>query len=121
MSANDSIDEIEQLMKKGDIASIEKIMDKFIVVDKNLILKTDIENPKAFTILKTIEDDLKSKGLKKSAKTIHNFTNWYIQARVSNKRLSWKYIFDAISAIKRENSTSTIGAKLLGMGGKKDE
>lgn len=116
MSVTDSIEEIENLVKKGETTSIEKIMDKFIVNDKNLILKTDIENCKNFTILKTLIDDLRSKGLKKSAKTLTNFTNWYIQVRVSNKRLSWKYVFDAISAIKRENSSSTIGAKIFGFG-----
>jgi len=119
--SQDAVEEIEGLMRKGDTASIEKIMDKFIVKDKNLILKTDIENSKNFTILKTIEEDLKAKGLKRSAKTIHNFTEYYIAVRVSHQRLSWKYVFDAISAIKRENTTSSLGAKLLGLGKEKDE
>lgn len=122
MSKNDSVEEIENLMKSsGSEISLEKIMDKFIVCDKNLILKTDIENSRNFTILKTIEEDLRRKGLKKSAKTIQTFTSWYIKSRVSHKRLSWKYVFDAISAIKRENATSTIGAKLLGLGNKEKE
>jgi hypothetical protein len=117
MSTKDSIDEIDALMAnaKNTNVSLEKIMDKFIVADKNLILKTDIENCKNFTILKTIESELRSKGLKKSARTIHIFLDWYIKARVSNNRLSRKEILDAISAVKRENSTSTIGAKLLGL------
>lgn len=117
MSTKDSIDEIDALMAnaKNTNVSLEKIMDKFIVADRNLILKTDIENCKNFTILKTIESELRSKGLKKSARTIHIFLEWYIKARVSNNRLSRKEILDAISAVKRENSTSTIGAKLLGL------
>ncbi len=114
--AQDSVEEIENLMKKGDSVSIEKIMDKFIVVDKNLILKTDIENSYNFTMLKTIAQDLKKNGLKRSAQTLETFCDWYIKVRVSKGRLSRKEILDAISAIKRENSTSTIGAKLLGIG-----
>lgn len=119
----DSIQEIDELMKgRNDNTSIEKILDKFIVMDKNLILKTDIENSKGFTALKTIEYDLKKKGLKKSANTIHVFCDWYIKVRISHRRLSRKEILDAISAIKRENSTSTIGAKLLNLGsGNKNE
>lgn len=121
MSAEDSIEEINKLMQKGSTTSIEKIMDKFIVKDKNLILKTDIENAKNFTVLLLMISELRRKGLKKSAKTLEVFCQKYIEVRVSSGRLSWKYIFDAISAIKRENSTSTIGAKLLGMGGDKDK
>ncbi len=118
----DSVEEIEALMqRRNENTSIEKIMDKFIVKDKNTILKTDIENSKNFTILKVIEEDLKRKGLKNSAKTLKCFNDWYILVRVSNKRASWKFIFDAISAIKRENATSTIGAKLLGLGANKEE
>lgn len=122
MSANDSVAEIEELMKHGKSnISLEKIMDKFIVADKNLILKTDIENSKNFVLLKTIAQDMRNKGLKQSAKTIETFLSWYIKARCSRDRLSRKEILDAISAIKRENSTSTIGAKLLGIGGDKKE
>ena len=57
-------EEIDALMKKGDNISIEKILDKFIVADKHLILKTDIEDSRAFTVLKLMVFDLKQKGLK---------------------------------------------------------
>lgn len=113
----DSIDEIDALMKgRSENTTLEKILDKFVIIDQNLILKTDIENSKGFTALKTIEYDLKKKGLKRSAETIKTFCDWYIKVRVSHGRLSRKEILDAISAIKRENSTSTIGAKLFGFG-----
>lgn len=121
MSANDSgdsIDEIHNLMKRGDSTTIEKIMDKFIVKDKNLILKTDIENSKNFTLLRVLQKELQTKGLKRSAKTLKTFCDAYIEVRVSNGRLSWKYVFDAISAIKRENSGSTILSKITGIGEK---
>jgi hypothetical protein len=109
-------------MKHGrSDVSLEKIMDKFIVADKNLILKTDIENSKNFVLLKTIAQDMRNKRLKQSARTIETFLSWYIKARCSHNRLSRKEILDAISAIKRENSTSTIGAKLFGFGGDKKE
>lgn len=116
LSTDDAIEDIKLLMQKGDTASIEKILDKFVIIDKNLILKTDIENTKNFTILLTIADDLKKKGLIKSSKTLKNFCDWYIKVRVSNKRLSRKEVLDAISAIKREQTQQTIGARLLGMG-----
>lgn len=118
-SSNDSIDEIGRLMaSKSDTTSIEKIMDKFIVKDKNLILKTDIENPKNFTVMALMITELQGKGLKRSAKTLKTFCERYIETRVSNGRLSWKYVFDAISAIKRENSGSTILSKITGLGDK---
>lgn len=115
--SKDSIEEIGELMKRGDATSIEKIMDKFIIKDKNLILKTDIENAKNFTVLLLMISELRKKGLKRSANTLQKFCERYIEVRVSSGRLSWKYIFDAISAIKRENANTTIGAKLLGVGG----
>lgn len=120
MSTKDSIDEIEELMRRGDTASIEKIMDKFIIADKNLILKTDIENSKNFTLLKTIVREFKIKKLKKSSATLETFCEWYIKVRVSSNRLSRKEILDAISAIKRENTQTSIGARLFGFGKDKD-
>jgi hypothetical protein len=117
MSSKDSIEEIDELMRKGsNNISVEKIMDKFIVNDKNLILKTDIENSKNFTLLKTLASDMRRKGLKQSAKTLNTFCDWYIKVRVSNGRMSRKEILDAISAIKRESATTTLGAKILGIG-----
>jgi hypothetical protein len=118
-SSSDSIDEIGRLMSaKSDTTSIEKIMDKFIVKDKNLILKTDIENAKNFTVMALMITELQGKGLKRSAKTLKTFCDRYIETRVSSGRLSWKYVFDAISAIKRENSGSTILSKITGLGDK---
>lgn len=121
VETKDAIEEIDDLMRKGDSVSVEKIIDKFVVIDKNLILKTDIENSKNFTILKTLEEDMRKKGLKKSAKTLHTFTDWYIKVRVSHGRLSRKEVLDAIAAIKRESATSTIGATLFGLGKEKKE
>lgn len=119
--SEDSIAEIKRLMSKGDSASIEKIMDKFIVMDKaNLILRTDLENPINFTRLKLIEETMKKLGLKKSAKSINVFLEWYIKSRVPYKRQSWKYIFNAIGAIKNE-SKQTIGSLLTGLGKNKDD
>jgi len=118
MSETDSIEEIKGLMRSGETATIEKILDKFIVKDKNLILKTDIENSIQFTVLKLMEFDLRKKGLKKSAKTLKEFTDRYVEVRVSRDRLSWKYILDAISAVKREESGSSLTSKLLGMNDK---
>lgn len=121
MSQKDAIEEIGELMKTGNSATIEKILDKFVIMDKNLILKTDIENSKNFTILRVLEEELKIRGLKKSYRTLHNFCEWYIKVRVSNHRLSRKEILEAISAIRKENAqSSTIGAKLFGLGRKEE-
>jgi hypothetical protein len=118
--SEDSIAEIKRIMSKGDSASLEKIMDKFIVMDKeNLILRTDLENPINFTRLKLVEETMKGLGLNKSAKSIHIFLDWYIKSRVPYKRLSWKYIFNAIGAIKKE-SPQSIGSILTGFGKKDD-
>lgn len=113
----DSIDEIDDFMKgENKNTSIEQLLDKFVVLDENLILKTDIENSKAFTALKVLISELKKKKLKQSSKTLSNFCDWYVKVRVSHGRLSRKEILDAISAIRKENSTSTIGARLLNIG-----
>jgi hypothetical protein len=121
MSSDDSIEEIKQLMKKGDSASLEKIMDKFIVMDKNnLILRTDLENPINFTRLKLIEETMKGLGLKKSSKSINTFLEWYIKSRVPYKRQSWKYIFGAIGELKKQSQQS-IGSLLTGFGKNKDD
>lgn len=117
MSNIDTVEQIKSTLQNAgfDNASVEKIMDKFIVADKNLILKTDIENSVAFTKLMVIKADLQSKGLKKSAKTLEVFIDSYIKVRVSHKRKSRHEILDAISAIKRETGNSAIG-KWLGLG-----
>lgn len=103
-----------------DNSSIEAIMDKFIIADKNLILKTDIENSLKFTALITIAEDLKRKGLTNSAKTLQTFIDAYIKVRVSVNRKSRTEILDAISAVKREQSNS-MTAKLLGINKDKKE
>ena len=112
---SDSIEQIKGLMETNmDSASIEKIMDKLIVKDKNLILKTSIEDSLRFTTLMTLAYEFKKKGLKESYKTLWCFISRYIEVRVSDKRLSRTEILDAISAIKREQSNS-ITSKLLGI------
>ena len=121
MSSEDAIEGLKQLKNKSDNASLEKIMDKFIVMDdKNLILRTDLENPINFTRLKLIEETMRGLGLKRSSKSIKTFCDWYIKSRVPYKRLSWKYIFNAIGQIKKDNSQS-IGSTLLGLNKKDDE
>ena len=111
---SDAVEQIKDMLNvTGDSATIEKIMDKFIVKDKNLILKTDIEDSIKFTALMVIQKDLEIKGLKKSAKTLGTFIDRYIEVRVSNSRLSRKEILDAISAIKREQNNSML-SKLIG-------
>ena len=114
-----AVEQIKGYMQSAnfDGASIEKIMDKFIVKDKNLILKTSIEDSIKFTALMVIQEDLKVKGLKKSAQTLKNFIDRYIEVRVSDSRLSRTEILDAISAIKREQNSS-LTSKLLGMNDK---
>lgn len=121
VDSKDSVEELESLMQRhSEDTTVEKIMDKFITGGKDLILKTDIENSYNFTMLRTIADDMKRNGLKRSAQTLNSFCDWYIKVRCSNRRMSRKEILDAISAIKRENSTSTIGAKLFGFGKDKE-
>lgn len=109
------MEQLKSLMNtNGEIASIEKILDKLLVKDKNLILKTDVENSRNFVMLYVIYEDLKTKNLKKSAKTMEIFLNRYIEVRVSRDRESRKEILEAISAVRREQSNS-ITSKLLGI------
>lgn len=103
-----------------DTQTVEKIMDKFIVADKNLILKTDLDNPIGLARLMTIQKDLERKGLKQSAKTLEIWIDSYIKCRISRNRLSRTEILDAISAIKREQTNSVLG-KWLGTSDKKGD
>lgn len=115
-----AIEELKLVMHQGkvDATTVEKIMDKLIVIDKNLIIKTDIEDARNFTILLTLCDNLKILGLKKSYKTLKSFTDWYIKVRVSKTRMSRTELLEAISAIKREQSTTSLTSRLLGMNDK---
>lgn len=115
------IEELKALMQQsGEVTSIEKILDKLLVKDKNLILKTDIENSRNFVLLYVIYIDLKEKKLKKSAKTLETFLLRYIEVRVSKSRESRKEILGAISALRNEPKNSIISA-LTGMDNSKGE
>lgn len=122
MSDVDTLENIKSTLQNAgfDNASVEKIMDKFVVIDKNLILKTDLENSVAFTRLMVIAETFKRKKLMKSYKTLNWFIEYYIRCRVSHHRLSRKEILDAISAIKRESNNSVL-SNWLGTKDKKDE
>jgi len=112
----DTVDQLKDLMNKSgvDSATIEKIMDKFVVKDKNTVLRTNLEDVPKMTALMVIYFDLKQKKLKDSANTLKEYIDRYIENRVSKDGMSWKYIFDAISAIKRENNGNNLMAKLTG-------
>jgi hypothetical protein len=114
------VDSIKNQMQTSgfDSATIEKIMDKFVVKDKNTVLRTHFENVLKITALMVIQKDLDKKGLKESSNTLKTFIDRFIENMVSKDGNSWKYVFDAISAIKREQNTNGITAKLLGMDGK---
>ena len=110
-----TVEDIQKLMLNNeDSSSIEKLLDKLLVKDKNLILKTDIENTVQFTLLTLMKETLKTNKLKRSAKTLEMFLDKYIEVRVSKSRSSRKEILDAISSIRKEQSNS-ITSKLLGV------
>lgn len=116
---SDSVEEIKSMMQREGIDSttIEKVMDKFVVRDKNTVLRSNFQNVSKITALMTISEDLKKKGLIKSSKTLDYFINRFIENMVSKDGASWKYVFDAISAIKRENQASTL-SNLVGLNDK---
>lgn len=106
----DTTEEIKSMMQNEgiDTATIEKVMDKFVVRDKNTVLRTNFQNVSKMTALMTIAEDMKKKGLKKSSKTLNFFISRFIENMVSKDGQSWKYVFDAISSIKKENPNSTL-------------
>lgn len=113
---SDTTETIKTMMQNDGIdnATLEKVMDKFVVRDKNTVLRTNFQNVSKITALMTIAEDMDKHGLKKSAKTLRFFIARFIENMVSKDGNSWKYIFDAISAIKREKSTSAFD-NLLGL------
>lgn len=113
---SDATEEIKSMMQHDglDSATVEKVMDKFVVRDKNTILRTNYQNVSKITALMTIADYLEKKKLKKSPKTLRFFIDRFTENMVSKDGQSWKYVFDAISAIKRENQTSNLN-NLIGL------
>jgi hypothetical protein len=119
--SEDTIEQMKNAMNSAGIdnATIEKIMDKFVVKDKNTVLRTHFDDVIKITALMVIKNDLERKKLKESAKTLGVFIDRFIENMVSKDGNSWKYIFDAISARERANNNNGVVNKLLGVDDKK--
>jgi len=89
-----------------------KVIELLAQLDKNLALKTEIENPELLAFYKTCAIYLKERGLKKSSDTLNNMIKYYLIYMVSKKRKGRLEIIEALKAL-RENMTSNM-SKLLG-------
>lgn len=69
-------------------------------LDKNIALKTDIENPEALSILKALSVYLHTKGLKNSSTTLNTLIKYYIIYRVSHNRKGRFEMIEALRASK---------------------
>lgn len=80
--------------------------------DKNIPLKTDIENPEFLAFYKTCAVYLDQKGLKDSAKILNSIILYYMLYRVSHKRKGRLEIIEALKTVR--DALQSTGNKLLG-------
>jgi len=89
-----------------------KVIEMLAQLDKNIALKTEIENPEFLAFYKTCAIYLKQRGLKNSSDTLNNMIQYYLIYMVSKKRKGRLEIIEALKAM-RETVTSSM-SKLLG-------
>lgn len=92
--------------------SIEKILGN-LLTDNNIELKTEINNPFALSVLKTIQKYLKEKKLQKSSGFIKIFIKYLLKYYVSYERKSRTEIVDAVKGMI-ENSRLGASDRLFG-------
>lgn len=92
----------KELTASEDI-TMEKILNFLLKSDKDLPLKSHIENPVALATLSVLAEYLEKKELKKSANILKIFIRVFLEYMVSYKRLGRKEIIEAFkSRIEKE-------------------
>lgn len=102
-------------LEKVDELNAEKILQFLLTSDKNLSLKTHINQPVEITLLQVLSNILKINKAKKSSVIIDDLIKIYKENMISFRRLSREEITKTLSAIKREKQNVSITEKLLGM------
>lgn len=104
---------LDDLMEKTELDFTTNQILMFLLQDKDIELKSDIENVRNFTSLEVLKIYLDSIGLKLSSTLLEIFINKYLRFRVSNKRKSRKEIIDALKHIIDKNENESIGTSKL--------
>jgi len=117
-SVNTALDEMDELIRKEG-SSPEQILNVLLSKDGNLAMKTEIENPLELALLNCYADHLDKKKLKRSAKFIRGFIEWYLQYMVSYRRKSRKEIIDALIALRDQTTGQSLTQRLISPNSKK--
>lgn len=91
---------------------VEKILEQ-LLDSKDIELKSEIHNPISLAKLKVLAAVLGMLKMKRSAKTVDAFIEWYLKYMVSYKRQSRKEAVNAIARMLEERET-TITHRMLG-------
>lgn len=91
----------------------QEILNALITADKNLDLKTRIDNPKKLAIIDMIADMFNSFELLNSEKILRNWTLQFKKYLISLKGLGREEIIRGIIGIKKSISETTIQKKMI--------
>lgn len=92
------------LMASDEITA-EKILQYLLTSDKNLSLKTQVNDPVALAIYRSFMIHLQSMKLKKSSKVMKEFLVSYLEFMVSYKRQSRDEVIRALTSLRTEKSS----------------
>ena len=104
----------DELLASEEV-TMEKILNLLLKSDKDLPLKSHVENPIALATLKLLACYLEEKKMKKSAKILNTFISTLLEYMVSYKRLGRKEIIEAFKhRLEKEEEQERL-SKLLGL------
>lgn len=116
-----TIESIDEIFKPGEDTTIEKIMNSMVTLDDNIILKTELPNPMAYTQLQVLGNLYMKIGLEECGKSILDFCHDFAINMVSNKRKRCEEIDHMVSSINAANSqTEVVENRWFGNLGKKE-
>lgn len=116
-----TIESIDEIFKPGEDTTIEKIMNSMVTLDDNIILKTELPNPMAYTQLQVLGNLYLKIGLEECGRSILDFCDNFAINMVSNKRKRCEEIDHMVSSINAANSqTEVVENRWFGNLGKKE-
>jgi len=97
----ENLDNLNQLFSPQEAAdnSIMEVAKLLVTKDKNLALKTEIDDPLNFAVMGAMGDYLKKSGLDRSAKLIGNILDNHMTYMVSFKRRGRGELIEALKIL----------------------
>lgn len=94
----DNLDQLFTPQEKSD-QQIMEVAKLLVTKDKNLALKTEIDDPLNFAVMGAMGDYLKKMGLHRSAKLIKNILENHMTYQVSYKRKGRAELIEALKIL----------------------